>query len=310
MKKQLDFTPATHQINELLYPVSLLPIYAVSDVGHNKRFTNETKRHKAIVNKNTNEIVSVVSNNYKLLPNKEAIERGKEAFHSLFSNVNMDELIPFKVIAPGSLASCHIDFIHRDVQLSHRDWEQDSWFPFLRVSNSYNRSVAFKLEIGFVRELCSNGVILKKDSFELKYHHDKMYNSSFSSNISRLKQLETSFVMHLNRLKKIQVDSKIIFAVVCNVLNLKFDINNQQPNIREREKLRQLRAKAIIEELTSGYFAEMENTAYAVINVLSDFVSHQSEYKCIPGFPINPNAYYQKVGEWMQLTNLDSMGRY
>lgn len=300
MKKELDFKPATHQINELLYPVELATIIAVSGDNQHQRFSQETKRHKAIVNKNTNEIVSVVSNNYKLLSNKEAIERGKQVFQKLFSNVKADDLIPFKVIAPRTLASCYIDFIHRDVKLSHSAWEQDTWFPFLRVSNSYNRSVAFKLELGFIRELCSNGVIFQKDTFVMKYHHDQMLNNTFSGNIDRLKQYEEAFVRHLNRLKTIQFDSKLVFDVVCNVLNLKFDVNNQNPNLRVKEIGRKIKTMSIINELTRSYFDEMSGTAYAVMNVLSDFVSHQAEYKCIPGFFINPDVYYRKVGIWMQ----------
>lgn len=299
MKKLLDFQPATNQIIELLYPVSLSPVFAVTDEGLYKKFSEETKRFKAIVNEYTNEIVSVVSSNYKLLSNEEAIQRGKQVFKDLFPEVKPDDLIPFKVISPKSLASCHIDFIHRDVKLSHRDWVQDIWFPFIRVSNSYNRSVAFKLEIGFVRELCSNGVIFRKDSLELKSYHDKDLRFTFDEKLEKLKQHENAFVQHLNRLKAIETDSKLVFDFVCNALNLSFDVVNKNSLIREKEIERQLKTKKIIEELAKGYFLEMENTAYAVMNVLSDFVSHQSEYKCIPGFSINPDIYYKKVSDWM-----------
>ena len=297
MKEPLDFSPATHQINELLYPVKLLPILAVSSEDEP---AFETNRHKAIINENTKEIVSIVSSNYKLLSNKEAIERGKSAFKTLFPKVDIDELIPFKVIAPNSLASCHIDFIHRDVKLSDSDWEQDTWFPFLRVSNSYNRTVAFKLELGFVRELCSNGVIFQKDTLEIKQYHDKELKANFIEISERLKQYEKAFVAHLNRLKSIKIESKLVFDVVCKVLNLKFDVNNQNPNVRDREIGRKEKTMSIINEITQAYFNEMSGTAYAVMNVLSDFVSHQSDYRCIPGFFINPDVYYQKVGAWMR----------
>jgi hypothetical protein len=107
----------------------------------------------------------------------------------------------------------------------------------------------------------------------------------------------------MNRLKQIRIESNKIFDLVCKVLNLNFDVINQNPGIRERELARQVKTRTIIESLTKGYFAEMANTAYAAMNVLTDFVSHQSDYKCIPGFSINPNAYYHRIGEWMRSMN-------
>lgn len=253
MNKQLDFTPATHQLNELLYPVCLLPITAVVSEKQCDHYTNKTSRYKAVVNSKTNQIVSVVSNNYRLLANEDAIQFGKEVFHQLFPSIHKNDLIPFKVIAPKSLASCHVDLIHKDVQLSNTIWKQDSWFPFLRISNSYNRAVAFNIQLGFVRELCSNGVIFDKDTIDLKFHHNHiLVNDRFSHKIDQLKQHETAFVEHLNRLKMIQIDPKEIFKLVCNVLNLKFDVTNQNPKIRDKEHARQIKTKTIIETLTKN----------------------------------------------------------
>lgn len=298
MKKKLDFIPAAAGLEALMYPVSLQPIMAVSAKRNAGSFTGQTSKYLAIVNEASNEIVSVVSSKYKLLSNEAALQLAKETFSKLFERVKPEELVPFKVIAPKSGASCHIDLVHEKVRLSETAWTQDTWYPFLRMSNSYNRTKAFTLEIGFVRKLCSNGVIFTKQTIEIKYSHDKLNIEKVGTDYNKLKAYENEFIAHMKKLQTVKLEMNQIVAIVCKALNLRFDLHNTSKEIRKKERIRFERTKSIINKITEGYLKEMEGNGYAIMNVLTDFVSHQDAYKTIRGFSINPNAYYKRVGEW------------
>jgi hypothetical protein len=298
MSEKLSFSHSPNLLDPIMYPVALQPIVGISQQFFQESFTNISKRHNAIVNLENNEIISVVSPNYKLLPNKSAIAIGKSAFVSLFPSVRPDSLVPFKVITPASKASCHIDLIHQDVKLSATQWKQDNWYPFLRISNSYNRTLAFSLEIGFVRELCSNGIIFSKETVKIKFSHDKLQIKDIDQNYHKLKILEHQFSSSLNTLNSISFDKSFAFQMACKALNLKFNTESTNERVRISELRRLENSKHSISQLTNKYFTELGNNAYAMLNILSDFVSHQHKYKCIPGYSINPNAYYRKIDAW------------
>lgn len=298
MKKELDFTPATAELETLMYPVSMHPIVATLGEGNEIKHTNQTHSHLAIVNETTNEIVSVVSKNYKLLTNKDALKLAKETFSKIFTNVRADDFVPFKVIAPKSGASCHIDLIHKDVNLSETKWTQDTWYPFLRVTNSYNRTKAYTLELGFVRQLCSNGVIFKKSTVEIKYSHDRLKIEKIDADLSKLKKLENEFVEHLIKMRELKLKTNNLVGLVCKALNLRFDVFSKNSKKKTREIERFNRTKSIINQIAAGYIEEMDYNGYAIFNILTDFVSHQDQYKIIRGYSINPNAYYRRIGEW------------
>ncbi|KAF0129154.1 MAG: Uncharacterized protein FD155_2643 [Bacteroidetes bacterium] len=300
MKKELDFTPATTALEALLYPVSMHPIVATFDERNEIKHSKQTHSHLAIVNETTNEIVSVVSKNYKILTNEDALNLAKGTFAKIFTSVSADHFVPFKVIAPKSGASCHIDLIHKDVKLSETKWTQDTWYPFLRMTNSYNRTKAFTLELGFVRQLCSNGVIFKKSTIEIKYSHDKLNIEKIGTDFSKLKKLENEFVAHLIKMRELKLKTNNLVGMVCKALNLRFDVFSKNRKIKEREIERFNRTKSIINRIAAGYIKEMDYNCYAIFNILTDFVSHQDQYKIIRGYSINPNAYYRRIGEWSQ----------
>lgn len=299
MKKELDFQPATAKLNDLMYSVSLQPIRAFSNF-FNRDIIYPSNKYLAVINEETAEIISVVSRNYKLLPNKEALHLAKSIYVSLFKNVNYDDLVPFKVIAPTSLASCHIDLVHKDVKLSHSDWQQDTWYPFLRMSNSYNRTKAFALELGFVRKLCSNGLIFNKETIEVKINHDKLQVDKLNLNVEKLKKHEEMFVQHLNKMKAKEVQASQVFEMVCEALDLKFDVDSDDIKRKQREIERKDKIQKLVKHISDAYFSELGFNAYAVLSTITDFVSHQDDYNCLQGFSINPNIFYKKAGQWMQ----------
>ncbi len=296
MNKPIDFKSPTHQLSEVLYDVKLQNVY--SDF----RFPNTlfnlpicTPDYCAVVNQSNGQIISIVSKNYQLISNQKAVEMGKEIFTQIYPSVKADELIPYKVVAPNSMASAHIDLIHEAVDFSV--WDQETWLPFLRTTNSYNRSVALSFEIGFVRKLCSNGVLFNKDTMKLKYIHNRSNKMEVGNDA---KQIESAFGLFADQckiLKDYPISKEHMFALVCQILNVNLELPDEKQMRKKINSLENL--IKLTQALTVRYTNEFGSNAYAAFNVLTDFVSHQDQYKNLTGYYFNVRSYFSKPTDWM-----------
>ncbi|MEI7422009.1 MAG: DUF932 domain-containing protein [Prolixibacteraceae bacterium] len=298
-RKKIDYTSATHSLESALFKVERIPLFAKIKDSTNSLKEIGIPDFQALFNGSDKTLLSVVTNNYQLVTNEKALEIGKNVFCELFPMVKKSDLIPFKVISTKKKTSCHIDLIHKDVTLEK--WEQDTWLPFLRISNSYNRTFALSFEIGFVRELCSNGFIFDKESIKVKFAHTRgQIPVKFEVDVSKLRKYEIEFVNHLNNLNRFYVDPIYVLPLVLKALNHRFRLNDNNPKIRDRELERFSDTKSLINELTDIYYKELKPTAYAVLNIVTDLISHQQDYKTIPLFSSHINSYYNKPGDWIQ----------
>jgi hypothetical protein len=296
MNNEIDFKSPTHNLPDILFKVKL------QDVHSDFRFPNTlfplpvgTPNYRAVVNQSNGQIISIVGKNYQLISNEAAIEKGKQIFTQLYPWVNVDELIPYKVVAPNSKASAHIDLIHEKVDF--KIWEQETWLPFLRTTNSYNRSVALSFEIGFVRKLCSNGVLFNKKSIKLKYLHNKGNTVDVINAANQIKTTSTLFTDQCMSLKNYAIPKEQMFALVCQILNINLELpkdNQLKKKINSLENLIEL-----TKILTTRYTNEMGLNAYTAFNVLTDLVSHQDQYKNLTGYYFNVRSYFSKPTDWM-----------
>lgn len=297
MKNEIDFKSPTHRLEDVLYEVKLQDVY--SDF----RFPNTLFKlpvgapdYRAVVNQSNGQIISIVGKNYQLISNEEAINKGKQIFTQLYPGVRSDELIPYKVVAPNSKASAHIDLIHEKVNF--KVWDQETWLPFLRTSNSYNRSVALSYEIGFVRKLCSNGVLFNKQSIKLKYLHNKGNTVDVIHAADQIKTTSTLFTDQCLFLRNYPIPKELMFALVCQILNVNLQLpNNNQFN----KKLNSLELLYELTKILTAVYAEQTGlNAYTAFNVVTDLVSHQDHYKILPGYYFNVRSYFAKPTDWME----------
>ena len=296
MSQEIDFAHPTNKLEDVLFPVKLQEIY--SEFRFPATLFNQqifTQNHKAVVNQNSGEIISIVGSNYKLISNNEAIEMGKQIFTQLYPVVKTNDLIPYKVVAPQSKASAHIDLIHKDVNFNV--WEQETWLPYLRTSNSYNRTYALSFEIGFARKLCSNGVLFNKKTMKLKYLHSKSNRIELLTDSAQIKATSDLFIEQCKELRNYSMPKELMIALVFQILN----INLELPGTKQMtKKLNYLHNWIeVVKVLTVRYFTELGSNAYAAFNVMTELVSHQDEYKNLTGFYFNVRSFYSKPADWM-----------
>jgi hypothetical protein len=295
MTRQINFNPLKDKLNEVLFNVELQPVY--SDFKNHQ--TGKTEKipipgYQAIMNQNTGRIISIVGDNYQLITNKEALERGKNVFLQLYPSLKKEELIPFNVVAPSTLSSVHIDLIHKDVNF--KVWEQETWLPFLRVTNSYNRTHALSFEIGFVKELCSNGALFKKDTMKLKYIHDRSNRIKLQSDLENIVNVEKIFTEQCKRLREVIIPPDKMFPLICHILKLKINV----PEKQRKSKIDQLnRLYNEVFDLGRQYVSNSEYNAYTAFNIATDIVSHHDDHKILQGYYFNVRSFFTRPTVWM-----------
>lgn len=249
-------------------------------------------RFEAVVDVDRNYVFSVVGNGYKLITNEEAVKLGAECFKSVFSKTTSDGMEVFNITTPKTRSFCHIDFVHKDSVFE--PWEKDKWSPFLRVTNSYNRTKLLRFDLGFCRWICANGMIFGDKSITFRYFHTReaVAKVEFKTNFGDLKKLETAFIESLHNLKRFHVPENQMLPLICKV----FDVRANAEDLSRPKRSEQLfNLKSHINRLTEKYFNEMGQNGYAALNVITDFATYPKSY-------ISPDAMVdglqKRSGAW------------
>lgn len=281
-------------LEEVIFPVEERPIFYDRPTLGDKKIIN----YKAIVNMDTGNLISVVSSNYRLVTNHEALELGKQCFKQLFRTVNTDDMEIFNIIVPMTRSFCHIDLIHKKYTVNI--WKNEVWLPYIRITNSYNRTRALHFDLGFCRKLCDNGVIFEKESIKYKFYHTKNQiapTGHFFVEVDKLKKMETAFHKYANRLHDYFIPEIYVFPFVCKIFNLTFDLESDNKKKSEKEQNRLKDFKDHIYKLIGRYYSEFGKNGYAVLNVISDFASRPSIYSS-PKLIID--SFQKRVSFWIE----------
>ncbi|RTL86061.1 MAG: hypothetical protein EKK29_10580 [Hyphomicrobiales bacterium] len=123
-------------VTEAFFPVELSPVYV--DPANRSNEFRRLDRHFAVMDMELGHVFSVVTDDYKLVTNRQAYEMSADAMAKVFHATKIQDLACMNIIMPNSRSFCHIDLIHRNSNFS--PWQSDDWIAFLRITNSYNRT--------------------------------------------------------------------------------------------------------------------------------------------------------------------------
>lgn len=279
-------------IKEAFFEVEKKPIFVESKDLFGQSY-DQLPDHFAIVDVKKNKVFSVVTKNYHLVKNIEAYKIAQDIMLKVFNHITLDDLVCLNITMPSTRSFCHIDLIHKNSDFS--PWEQDKWTPFLRITNSYNRTRLLRFEVGFCRWICLNGMIFGAKSIELSYTHSRdsiQKIERFAENIGDVRKLEAEMIEKLHHLKRYHVPRKEMLPLACRVFDIKIGKEDIKP--KRRESLIAMREQ--VNKLTSAYFTEMGEHGYAALNVLTDYAS-RPEGVLAQASAIN--GLQQKAGDWM-----------
>lgn len=260
-------------INSVLFPVESRPIFYPSDSLLNQKL-KEMKRYKAIVDVERDTVLAVVSKNYQLVTNGDAIALGEQCFKAVFPESSEKDMQLFRVSMPRTRTFCHLDFIKEGG--GFEPFTGDRWHTFLRITNSYNRSKQLGFALGFYREICSNGMIMGNDRISFNFVHTRKEIDmaiSFIGLPANIRSLEIDFTSTMQALESIHIPEEVVFPVVCKFLDVALDRSDLD---KPRRMQRFLKFRAQITYLREKYFHEMGSNAYSLLNVLTEYATDPS----------------------------------
>lgn len=291
--------PRLSNIDEVLFPVEEHPVFvSVPTRSGEQRLAVHDK--KAIVNKRTNRVLGVVSRGYRLVTNREALDWAYQCCQTVFPETRPGEWEVKATDAPSTGGHCFIDLVHNSTALDFdfvpaKD-RPDAFGPFIRVTNSYNALRALAFDIGFLRKVCKNGLIIPESIIRFRFNHlrqDIGSEINFEVAHERLSKLKASFSGYLGALRDCPVIRSEFEPLLRGVLliNEPSDMEPGSPIAREWEVLSQH-----LGALCSRYKEELGENAYAVFNAITDFASHPLKNRC--GHR-DRHSFQRLAGHWM-----------
>ncbi len=284
-------------VQDLLFGVDQVPIEAVLGTNGNiRRICIPGK--KALVNRRTGKILGVVSRDYRVVTNQEAVDLAREACGIAFPGISPMEWEAKRASAPRTLSYAHIDLMHRTHVLNYYDTavaKNDPFTPFLRVTNSFNGARALRFDIGFMRKHCSNGVIFEEEIATIKASHSKEALDQLKIEIKArsLPKMWEEFSKFLTHIRSIDMTPAQSALALNTVLHLPSPNPDDKP--ARKEGLNALAAD--FSTRLAGYQKELGPNAYAVFNTLTDIAARPPEN---PQFQKNRDTLEKRSGRWLK----------
>ena len=273
--------PRITEIESLMFPVELRPVYYTDTGIDGTQLQKHIPNSRVVVNKKSGKPFGVVSNNYKLVTNEQALKMGERYCADLFGADEVGNIEVFNVDAPSTGSYCHIDLLHRDyfMNLWGAEAQPDIYVPYLRVTNSYNTSRALRFDIGFCRKVCLNGVIFTAQTIRLEYSHVKhelTHNVPIALEKETIAKLVEDFKSHMNKLRNYHIPRERAL----DLIHVLFRIKDESKIDFKCEKESWAEYYTLLGTLASKlneYIHELGENGYALFNAITDIASHAIE---------------------------------
>ena len=224
-------------LSDVLFPVEEHPVFVMlRDESGERRVAAQNK--KAIVNIANHRVLGIVSRDYQLVTNQEALEWAYECCRHVFPNTNSAEWDVSATDGPSTGGYCRIDLVHRTAALDFSDvrpgQRPEAFGPFIRVTNSYNGLRALAFDIGFYRKVCQNGLIAPDTIVQFKFAHQRNLEMGIRFEVARerLAKLQTKMSDQFASLKKCTVPRTAFEPMVRAALMIR-PLKSTRPGTRE-----------------------------------------------------------------------------
>jgi hypothetical protein len=270
------FQVDTKEMEPFDFPVEFRDVYvnfSATDTDDDVQAeqTKKQDRHVAVVDVERKYTFAIVSRDYEIVTNAQAVALAEKCFQAVFKLTDCGLMRLFNVNMPSTRSQCQIDFLHARSRSHVRDG--DPWAPFIRVTNSFNRSRALKFDLGFCRGICKNGLIFGEESIEFKFSHSKGVSDlaavRFHLKGGEFSKHEALFVEQLQNLSRFHVPRKMMWPLLAKTFRLTPPGTDAKSKTLENWKTQRLH----VLDLTKIYFDKLEDTGYAALNVLTDYAT-------------------------------------
>ncbi len=285
-------------IDDLTFPVELHPVY--TEIETNGSITKiEVPKSRIVVNTESGKPFGVVSDNYRLVTNEEAVKLGKQCCKELFGTDQANIEI-FNVDAPSTASFCHIDLVHKNYVMNLWDDENQSeiYIPYIRVTNSYNTLRALRFDVGFCREVCLNGIIFELETIKFIFNHVKHElndDISFALENRKIETLFEEFKSYTNKLRNQKISKENSRRLIHALFKIKdaseIDFSDKKEDVADYDSLLNE-----IDDRLARYINKMGESSYAIFNVITDIASHPIDSRY---FRREMNSMQRLAGNWI-----------
>ena len=305
--------PRIHDLAGVMFEVAMRPLFV--KFGSREILARD---NQAIVELPSGRVVSVVGSSYRLVSHAEALELAHDCARSAFPETKPGEWQVASVDAPSTGGTCFIDLAHNSAALDFSGLaakdKPEVYGPFVRVTNSYNRTRALCFDLGYSRKVCQNGLILRSSLISFKMSHKRREIREavkFEIAHDRLAKQKQDFQAFLGRLQACPVPSSAIVSFAGDVLGFQAphaSLSRTDPRWAAWEELRQVIAAA-----SRRYEQDLGANAYAVLNVVTELASRPPENALVRR---DRHALQRRAGEWasefssMCIEERFDLGRY
>ena len=282
--------------SEWLFDVEKAPLFAsVTDREGNTRKVSASSRI-AIVATGTDHVVGIVNKSYRLFTNREALDLSREFCLEAFPDTSDSEWEFRAAHGPASRSWVAMDLFHRSCAINlGGELATEDFTPFVRVTNSYNTSRAVRLDVGFMRGMCSNGMIFSAEVAKILASHtdEGIRHLKLSQPFGSMAKLIEEFSETVAKVRAVEVTPDEGAEIARRVIG--WPVLPGDPTERQREEQRDLDAD--LEVRRDRYFRELGTNAYAAFNLVTDFASHPPENRRMRRD--RPNLE-RRAGEWLR----------
>lgn len=285
------------ELGEVLFPVRMEPLF-VRLGSRDVRVPDS----QAVVHAQAERVLGVVGREYRLVSHREALDLAMACAHEAFPETRPGEWQVAAVDAPATGSCCFIDLRHNtgalDFQGLPGSAKPEVYGPFVRVTNSYDRSRALAFDIGYWRKVCSNGLVVRDALIRFRLNHQRRDIRAavrFDISRERLAGHRTAFQALLSKLQGCHVPAPAMTDLACAVLG--FEPPRRADDARDA--LRQAewqRLRGMVDEASRRYAGDLGENAYAVLNAVTDLASRP------PPSPLvrrDRHGLQRRAGRWL-----------
>lgn len=255
-------------------------------------------RHFGILDVERRNIICCVTHeNYELIKNSYACEIAfKHIIPKLFPCAAGGTFLCNNVLVSNSRGQCYMDLCCQGYTLPLAF--DDPWLPFLRVANSYNRSLKLSYRMGFCNAATADRVIFSDRTIDLDSVHNDVVNQieqQVFKSFRDIQVFERHFYEGLLRLSKYFFHRKKMLELFCKVFGI-----SEAKALGRRTTQKKARNHEIVQSVlkwTDTYFGRNGDSAYAAFCVLTACASRPAmDIKNTPVTQVD--RAQSSVGEW------------
>ncbi|MCF7675035.1 MAG: DUF945 domain-containing protein [Akkermansiaceae bacterium] len=278
------------------FPIEEAPVHAT--VTHNGVTRNVRLPHrKALVAVDTGEIVGIVGQGYKLFTNDQAVGLCHKFCLEAFPDTRAAEWHFVDGHGPATRSWAAMDIHHQShaMNLMGNGGPSEVFTPFVRITNSYNGTRALRIDVGFLREHCSNGVIFEQEAATLTVPHTRqgIHSLKVARPFDGMANLRDNFRNTLAGIRGVAIgldDAKSLVRTVTGWPELP-----ESP--KDWEKADQAALDTDLDSRLQGYFNELGANAYAAFNTLTDIAARPPHS---PRFRRDRPTLERRSGAWLR----------